>query len=280
MHKIFIKIFLFSVFVLTAKSARILGVFPTPSISHQVVFRPLMKELARKGHEVLVLTPDPEFEKGKAPTNLTEIDFHDISYQMWLKVFVSRVGKGDLSNMDLITIGLDSITDIFEVQLNTKEFQDLIKSGTKFDLIFVEAVSRPAIIMGQIFKAPVIQFSSFLSVYPNYQAHGSVGHPLIYGECLRQKLFNLSLWEKFWELKTEIQYRYVLWSLEAKEDAMLKRNFGSNAPKVQELIEIPELLFLNVNPIFEGNRAVPPAVVHLGGLHQKPFKELPSVSFQ
>ncbi|KOB64163.1 UDP-glycosyltransferase UGT33F2 [Operophtera brumata] len=62
--------------------AKILAVWPTPSISHQVVFRPLTEELARRGHEVTVITTDPAFEKGKAPPNLREIDLHDLSYNI------------------------------------------------------------------------------------------------------------------------------------------------------------------------------------------------------
>ncbi|XP_052744252.1 UDP-glucuronosyltransferase 2B15 isoform X2 [Bicyclus anynana] len=64
--------------------ARILGVFPTPSISHQVVFRPLVQELVKRGHEVTVITTDPAFKPGQAPTNLTEIDVHDLSYKIWI----------------------------------------------------------------------------------------------------------------------------------------------------------------------------------------------------
>lgn len=45
-------------FVLT-KSYRILGVFPLAGRSHMLMFEKLMKELAKKGHEVDVLTHFP-----------------------------------------------------------------------------------------------------------------------------------------------------------------------------------------------------------------------------
>ncbi|XP_028167287.1 UDP-glucuronosyltransferase 2B4-like [Ostrinia furnacalis] len=35
------------------------------------------------------------------------------------------------------------------------------------------------------------------------------------------------------------------------------------------------MMFLNVHPMWDSNRPVPPNVVHLGGMHQKPAKDLP-----
>ncbi|XP_026742255.1 UDP-glucuronosyltransferase 2B15-like isoform X2 [Trichoplusia ni] len=55
-------------------SARILGVFSMPSISHQVVFRALTFELAKRGHELVVFTPNPVSPAEGIPNNITEID--------------------------------------------------------------------------------------------------------------------------------------------------------------------------------------------------------------
>jgi glucuronosyltransferase len=45
--------------VFCARGARILGIFPTPSISHQLPFQTIMKALALRGHEITVISPDP-----------------------------------------------------------------------------------------------------------------------------------------------------------------------------------------------------------------------------
>jgi hypothetical protein len=39
--------------------ARILGIFPSPSFSHQIVFQTIMKALAARGHQVTVISTDP-----------------------------------------------------------------------------------------------------------------------------------------------------------------------------------------------------------------------------
>ena len=50
--------------------AKILGVFPFPARSHLIVQKALMLELARRGHEVTILT---HFLEKQPVANLTEI---------------------------------------------------------------------------------------------------------------------------------------------------------------------------------------------------------------
>ncbi|KPJ19199.1 Ecdysteroid UDP-glucosyltransferase [Papilio machaon] len=66
-----------------------------------------------------------------------------------------------------------------------------------------------------------------------------------------------------------------MFDFEDKQNKVLKRIFGPDVPTMNELKNEVEMLFLNINPIWEGNYPVPPAVVHMGGLHQKPPKALP-----
>ncbi|PSN29408.1 hypothetical protein C0J52_28242 [Blattella germanica] len=52
-------IFLVLYLVSSSNGARILGIFPTPSSSHQVPFQTIMRALAARGHQVTIITPDP-----------------------------------------------------------------------------------------------------------------------------------------------------------------------------------------------------------------------------
>nr|CAD7414596.1 unnamed protein product [Timema poppensis] len=67
-------------FIITTSSqgARILGLFPVPARSHIIVFEPLMKELAARGHQVTVVSA---FPLDKPMDNYTDIklDMPDIS---------------------------------------------------------------------------------------------------------------------------------------------------------------------------------------------------------
>ncbi|XP_013141486.1 PREDICTED: UDP-glucuronosyltransferase 2B14-like isoform X3 [Papilio polytes] len=165
---------------------------------------------------------------------------------------------------------------VIEEQMNIKEVKDFISSETeKFDLILVEAFYLMALGISHVYKAPTVVISSFGSFIGSYEIVGApTNPPLLYRNIFSQKLYNMTMWEKLNDLYTQIRIRYLSAS-EDEENKALKRIFGPDVPNLNELKNEVEMLFLNINPIWEGNYPVPPAVVYMGGLHQKPPKELP-----
>ncbi|KAL0860430.1 hypothetical protein ABMA27_009819 [Loxostege sticticalis] len=269
----FVLVVILSVSASDNEGARILAVIPTPSISHQVVFRPLVQELAKRGHDVTIITTDPVFPKGGTPANLTEVDVHDMSYKLWQDFVKTSSGStNDLKTQ--ITVGLELIGKIFGYQMETKEVQHIIKHK-KFDLLMLEAIARPALALSHVFKVPVIQVSSFGAVFGNYETLGAPVHPVLYPTMFRQRIYNLTFWEKVSELYNHYDFTRIYHSMEDQENAMVKRIFGPETPSLSELSNNVDMLFLNMNPIWEGNRPVPPSVIYMGGLHQKPVKDLP-----
>ena len=270
----------YSLFIIPNEAARILAVFPVPSISHQVVFRPITQELTRRGHEVTVITPDPAFPKGGTPANLTEIDVHDISYNAWQEHFMKEAEKGNINDIPKqLDIFLKLFSVIVEAQIKADEVQALINDKTKkYDLIFIEASVRPALVFSHIYKGvPVILVGSLGGAPGNYELIGAPVHPILYPSFMRQKLYNLTLWDKLKEMHSHYSGLKVLYDNVAIEDKMLRKLFGSETPSVNELGDNVDMLFLNIHPVFEGIRPVPPSVVYMGGLHQNPKKELPQV---
>ncbi|KAL0810824.1 hypothetical protein ABMA28_010135 [Loxostege sticticalis] len=255
------------------EGARILAVFPTPSISHQVVFRPLVHELAKRGHDVTIITTDPVFPKGGAPANLTEVDVHDISYKLCDDLIKTSSGRqSDIKNQ--MAVLFETIGKVFRYQMETKEVQDIIKNK-KFDLLMLEAIARPALALSHVFKVPVIQVSSFGAVFGNYETIGAPVHPLLYPSLVRQRIYNLTFWEKVTELYKQYYLTWLHHTMEDRENAMVKIIFGADTPSLSELSNNVDMMFLNMHPIWEGIRPVPPGVIYMGGLHQIPVKELP-----
>ncbi|XP_072946256.1 UDP-glycosyltransferase UGT5-like [Epargyreus clarus] len=257
-----------------SESARILAVYPVPSISHQVVFRPVMLELAKRGHDVTVVTPDPIFPKGKAPSNYTEIDVHDISYKPWNK-FVEISSAKDSSLANQIKIAMELLTDIFEKQVKTPEVQKILRDKHKFDLLFVEACTAIALSLSHVIKVPTIQFSSFGALPGMYESVGAPTHLFKYPLPIRQNFLNLSVWQQLSEYRTYREVENILLDQEEIVHVELKRIFGSDMPSVHELRRNVDMMFLNIYPIWDFNRPVPPNVIYLGGLHQNPRKDLP-----
>lgn len=54
-----------------ADSFRILAFFPFPARSHHFIFRPVLEELARRGHQIVYVT---SFPYDKIPSNITQVN--------------------------------------------------------------------------------------------------------------------------------------------------------------------------------------------------------------
>ncbi|KAJ8733175.1 hypothetical protein PYW08_001473 [Mythimna loreyi] len=272
-------IFVAYIFVLSrVEAARILAYFPTPSISHQVVYRQLTEALASRGHEVTVVTTDPAFPKGGTPPNLTEIDVHDLSYRIWTAE-IMKAHRGTPGDDIIAPVKglLEAVLKVFDKQLENEEVKALINDKKKqFDLLLLEALFEPALVFSHTFKAPVIQVSSFGAVYPNYESVSAPTHPLLYPANNRRKLNNLTIWEKVKELYYNYKINELLWNCwDITGNSIIKKHFGPNIPPISELMNNIDMLFLNIHPMFETIRPVPPSVIYMGGIHQKPTKELP-----
>ena len=271
-------IFLILYVIGISESKNILAVFPTPSISHQVVFRPLMLELARRGHKVTVITPNPIFPKGGAPENFTEIDVHNISYNIWTEFVEASKGKAD-GLAEQMKLAYDLLRVIFEAQVNSPEVQKLISDKEKkFDLVFSEHCVRLALSFSYLYDAPVIQFSSLGGLIGGYESMGAASHPLVYPTAYQQNFYEATMLEKISEISLYYSFYKFYGELEILENTLLKRLFGPKTPTLAELKKRIDMFFVNLRPIWDLNRPVPPNVLYLGGLHQNPPKELPEVN--
>lgn len=266
-----------TLFITQNYAAKILAVFPTPSISHQVVFRPLTQELAKRGHEIIIITTDPAFPEGKSPPNLTEIDVHDISYQTWEELYkITSKGDGDL--IAFIKPVFLVINNIIEIQLKTPEVQKLIKE-VKFDLLLLEACAKPVLALSHHFNAPVIQISSFGYLEYNVKTIGASWHPLLFPNTLSDKIYNLTKWEKVVALWNYYRLDNIMNSVEEAENAMITRIFGDNFPTIDQLKNNVDMMLLNIHPIWADNRPVPPNAKYVWGIHERQVKELPEVCY-
>lgn len=261
-------------------AARILAVNPSPSISHQVVFRPIIQELIKK-HEVVYVTADPMYKAGAAPKNLIEIDVHDISYATWKKeVLNSQVTTGRNSDIERqFPVMFKALAKVFAEQVLTDDFQKLLNNKEeKFDLLLLEAFYLPLLGLSHIYKAPVIQIASFGAAVANLETVGAPIHPFVYPALIQQKFLNLSIWEKITELCTYYRVNNIFEVYINSQDELVRRLFGPDTPSLNELRKNVDMLFLDVHPMWDSNRPYSPNVVFIGGIHQEPEKELPKVT--
>lgn len=267
----------FLILINCGESANILAVFPTPSLSHQKVFRPLIHELAKKGHLVTVITTHPVFPNRGSPLNLTEIDVHDISVKIWRNYVVTADGNEE--NLPAVTKKMfPLIFELFEAQFWSPDVQNLIEDkNKKFDLLILEHFIRPALSYSHLYNVPVITFNAFGHMIDTVESVDIASNPIIYPIVPLQKFHNLNAFERVCRMYLHFATKHIIDSSEKEENKQLKRIYGPEIPELKELKKNIHMTFLNIHHFWDSNRPVPPNIVYVGGIHKKPVSSLPKV---
>ena len=258
--------------------ARILAVFPTPLTTHQSVLRSIIHELCYRGHEVVLITPLPEYPRDVSPDNVMEIDVSEVTKEVWQEM---QTGDSEFGNLDLKHI-LEVAAKLVEKQLKVPEVNSFIRNNETFDLLLLEAWIRPTLFWTYIYDAPVVSISSFGSVLNDYSNLGSFSHPLLYPTSFQREAWNQNIWQKIVALYDYWKMNSMYNALEKEEEVIVRRLFG-DVPSLRQQMEKIEMILLNTHPVWEGTRPVPKNVVHLGATHlqDKDFKtEMTEVSLK
>ncbi|KAK4872337.1 hypothetical protein RN001_014366 [Aquatica leii] len=249
--------------------ARILAYIPTASYSHQVVFRPLWRELSLRGHQVTLLTTDPINDP--TLTNLTEINLN-FTYTQMQEMILKLVKTNPILSIQLLS---DSFIDNVDAQLQHPEVLKLIKEGS-FDLVIAEQLTSIPFAFAKIFQCPSIAIASLAVVEPVYERFGVPTHPILYPNVILPFTKTTTLTERI----VSVIFHYGLklfarFDKIPKENRILKKNFGEDFPTTTELANNISLLLENTEPIFDKIRPRVPVVIPVGGIHRVPPKPLP-----
>ncbi|XP_032678664.1 UDP-glucuronosyltransferase 2C1-like [Odontomachus brunneus] len=258
-------------------ASRILGVFPHPVYSHQLGFRHLTLELARRGHELIVFTTDPMNEPNLR-LQYTEVDLHYLyDYTMSKIDFYSKAKLGIWSFVHEIYKHNENITD---GTLSHPVMQRLISpnSTAKFDLIIVQNLFYDGLYALSIrFNAPLVVISMMsLSANHNY----ALGNPLLTStspDVLLGYDDDMNLWQRFvnlyYQLRQIYGYKYIVLPI---QERISRKHFGDSIPPIHQLNSRISLILVNSHPFFTYPRADIPAIVYIGGFRvDRQKKKLP-----
>ncbi|KAB0792678.1 hypothetical protein PPYR_14637 [Photinus pyralis] len=262
-----------SVLIHVASAARILGIVPTPSYSHQVVFQPLWRELSLRGHHVTTLTTDPIKDPGL--TNLTEIDLH-FSYEEWNKMIMKNVLTFNDNIIGTILSFIDHTMDMYEQQLRHPSVQDLIKGDHRFDLVIIEGFAPMMSAFAQKIQCPFIAMISTDGFTDQFKQVGNPTHLVVYPDLMHD--FDVEL--PFLQRLKSVVFAYVFQLLgiygNYLQARLVEKHFGPNFPAIDDIMSNVSMLFVNADPVFHKIRPLVPAVVQIGGgTHLRPPKPLP-----
>ncbi|CAG2057700.1 unnamed protein product [Timema podura] len=262
-------------------AARILGVFPITSSSHQIVYHAIMKELAQRGHELVVITPYPV--RDPSLKNYTEIDvsFMNKAWQNRFNFVEGRSGK--ITANEMMVKQQDFGGFLCELMLSHPQVKKLISSQENdqhFDLMFLEMVLTPGI-FGFIHRFPVpsIGITSFQAFSINYDSVGNPNLPAYAPEVFLPYSDRKTFFERVHSMFFLLWLKYhFYYNVIPTQDAIARKHFGESMPYLGDLHFKPSMLFVTNDFIFHSPTPNVPAVVQLSGLHINSPKPLPQLA--
>ncbi|KAF2893558.1 hypothetical protein ILUMI_12612, partial [Ignelater luminosus] len=255
-----------------------LGIVPTPSYSHQVVFHPIWEKLSLKGHDLVVLTTNPI--KNSSLTTLKEIDL-SFAYELWnVKHNITNIIEmAQESLLKYIDRYVAMVDDIIEQELQHPDVQNIIKNETEhFDLLMLEYPYPVMTAFSERFKCPFIGMTSLDAHAIVYDAVGNPSHPVLNPDFSLPLGASLTFKERLLSVLFQLYIKYyVYWISNPKGDLTVQKYFGENYSSLKELATKVDMLFVNVDPIFHSIRPIVPAVIQIGGgTHIRPARKLPN----
>lgn len=259
-------------------SARILILLPSPSLSHHLFYRPIIKELSLRGHDVVSISPDPM--KNPTLTNLTEIDIHEESYgsfsvTQWLEESQTKPE----SQMTKFRVFAKQLHLLSERIVTSPQVQKLIKNPNEhFDLLIFEMLCYPHLLaFKEHFKCPMIGLASLDTTINGMDAIGNPPDPNYYGGFFIKGGPNFSFWERLELLWHHIDYRiFYHWEYLPKTKEFFKKHFQIEK-SAWEIEKSVDLVITNTNPVFHIPKPHVPAHIEIGGMHERERKPLPKV---
>lgn len=256
------------------RAANILGVALHPSHSHQVVYRPLWRELSLRGHQVTVLTTDPI--RNSTLSNLTEIDL-SFAYDVWRAsdIIESSIKGGPVENYLKV---LKVSSRVVEAEMASEGVVKLLEdAGAKFDLVIAEAFYFVGFGFAEKYDCPLVLAQTVEAFGVLHYVVGNPNHILVYPNIMLPYDHPLSFKERFITFFAYVVERYIRGLVLAHHDELLKKYFGAATPGLVDLTSArTKLVLSNLNLALGTLRPYVPAMVAFGGgVHIEPPKPLP-----
>lgn len=257
------------------EASRILFIVPSPSLSHNLFFQPVIKALCARGHQVISITADLI----QTPVeNLTQIDIRNETYQ--------KLSTGDwLATTQKENSGMvESLRKIFqlavimtEAVLTKPEVQD-IYDNQKFDLIILENLGYSIFHQWKNhFNCPLVGISS-LDLFVT--GSDNVGAPIFpsYHVDIHGFSGELSFWKRLTNFCFAIECRWFWYQEVVPTWTKLHEKIYGEDLNFYELQRNYDLVLINSNFAVQTPRPLPPAVIQIGGIHARDLEQLPVVS--
>jgi glucuronosyltransferase len=256
-------------------SSKILALFPYIGKSHFDVFEPFVRELAARGHQVVVVSHFPQ----KHPvTNYTDISLVG-SITMKAK---ERVDLNSMSGIAALKTVVKEVTEFWEScdkMLSFHKVQELLKSEETFDLVITETFLTDCFLpFVHKFKAPHVAISSSVMFPWSNDRMGNPDNPSYIPAHGTWFSDEMSFSERLINVIANVALKVIYSVTEGiVTEGHVHKHIGKDVPSLSEIARNTNLLLVNTHFSLNRPRPLVPGIVEVGGLHLKPPKELPKV---
>nr|QPA18371.1 UDP-gluconosyltransferase [Trialeurodes vaporariorum] len=257
-------------------SARILFVLPFPGRSHYLFSKPLLEELAARGHQVTAYTT---FKQEKPQRNYKAI-------QLNTSAFKTEFDFPSLRNMPAFTDVNEiwtTVAAVNEALHQGPELQELKRQpNDSYDLIIVQATfaDESVLAFGHKFGVPVINMHP-LMMDSSVARMAGAPHGMSYiPEYRYPHTDRMNFWQRVKNTAIGV-YELIGGNVFQipNQDGIMRRNFrypgSENLPHIRDLIANISLHLVNTIPLFTYNRPYPPNVIEVAGINLKRLEKLP-----
>ncbi|XP_028043012.1 UDP-glucuronosyltransferase 2B19-like [Bombyx mandarina] len=261
----------FFIFVKLHEAANILVVIPYAVTSHYKMQRPIGLELARRGHNVTVITPYLELDC--PPTyhqvKVSEKKIWTVIDKRWEDLSnVVKVTSVDFHSNILWTGGLA----LTKTTLKNPDVQKFLTNNQTFDAVISEQFYQEATyIFAHKYKAPLILITTFgSSIKHNVATRNPLQLATLVNEFVEIKspnFFKGRLWNLLFSSYEYIWWRF--WFLKKQEELVEKYvpNLPQPSPSLYELQQNVSLYLMNTHFSFDPPAAYLPNFIEIGGIH-------------
>ncbi|KYM98244.1 PREDICTED: UDP-glucuronosyltransferase 1-9-like [Cyphomyrmex costatus] len=266
------KVLLSVVFVILAfdqiaSSYRILGIFPLNGKSHWNMQEALMKELARRGHQVDVVSHFPM----KKPI----LNYNDISLKGSMPQVTNNMTATQLQIFASSTPSMSAFVQMTGnsicALLNHPKIQELIKNPPQdppYDIVILELFTAPCYMaFGRYLKVPMV--GTVASVFHDWLSEVSANplNPAYIPNMFSAYSQHMNFKER---LSNFLLTHYLSWQFHYYTNSQLKlvnEHFGMNLPHIKDLYNDISLYLVNSHHSLNGIRPMTTNVIEVGGMH-------------
>ncbi|VVC99840.1 unnamed protein product [Leptidea sinapis] len=274
--------------IASVRSARILCLLPHLGKSHHMVYEPLLRKLAERGHQVTVAS---FFPLKNPPPN-----YNDISFEGLVPVGVEIIDVNWFDDSGIVdripVIGdirkhINGVRPLAGFALSVCEkvvdFPPLIEALKKdYDVALVENFNSDCM-LGLLsvheMKAPIIALLTSLVLPWSPDRIGIMDNPSYVPVSFSKFTSRMNLIQKMQNVFLNIFFK--LWfqnAVQATEQSIIERHYGRKIP-MDQLGRNISLMMTNSFHQLNGVRPTVPGLIELGGLHlHRKRKEIPNLS--